>query len=185
MPWPGRPTRPAALLTPFTGSLTDVARATLAVVIVSLLGTLAAILALYDLLRDRLDENGRLRAVFYLLIFPSACFLAMAYTEGLFLGIAFSVLALSKRGKWLAVLACLVCLRQEPALALFGLAVACLSTFSGAGQGLARYVLPVVPMYLVLARAGRNPVFDRLWTIASVFAMGLSAALFAFDFWIG
>jgi hypothetical protein len=291
------------LLTPLTGAMTDVARATLAGVIVSLLGTLLALFALYDLLKDQVDENTRMRALFYFLIFPSACFLAVVYTEGLFMGIAFSVLALNKRGQWLAasllaflapwtravgaalvvpllvtwflsidwksplkpqirprfivqgllalspaisyfawrtsnlgtgwevaqqwfgrvelgfgatldayrwqfehtahnlqsqvyfgleffcltlaVLACLILLRKDPAISLFGLAVVILSTFSGGGQGLARYVLPVIPMYVLLARLGRNTVFDRLWTIASVFAMGISAALFAFDFWIG
>ena len=291
------------VLSPFTTAMTDLARGTLAGVIVSLLGTLAAMFALYDLMRDEMDENDRLRAVFYFLIFPSAFFMATVYTEGLFMGIAFSVLALSKRGNWvgaslLAILApwtravgaalfiglvvrwlltfdwkksfkaqltrnfflqgffatfpalsyyawrwsdfgkgwevtqqwfgrvelgftqtigayawqlehaathpesqvyfalefiCLalalattfVYLRKDPAVALFGLTVIVLSTFSGGGQGLARYVLPVPAIYIVLACWGRNPAFDRTWTLASAFTMGLSAVLFAFDFWVG
>lgn len=288
---------------PFTLDMTDLARGVLAGVIASLLGTLAAMFALYDLMRDELDENERLRAVFYFLIFPSAFFLAMVYTEGVFMGISFWVLALSKRGKWgwasllaifapwtravgaalaiplgirwlmsfsfkrpikeqlnlkfflqglfatlpglsyyawrysdlgrgwevaqewfgrtelgieqtigaytwqlehaaeypasqvyfaleffclgLALITTLIYLRRDPAIALFGLAVIVLSGLSGGGQGLARYVLPVPAIYLVLARWGRNPAFDRTWTIASVFIMGLSAVLFAFDFWVG
>jgi hypothetical protein len=291
------------ILAPFTAPLTDLARGALAGVMVSLLGTLAAMFALYDMLAGEMDENDRLRAVFYFLIFPSAFFMAMVYTEGLFMGISFSVLALSKRGKWvwasllailapwtravgaalfialavrwllsvdwkqplrpqvtrnffmqglfatfpalsyyawrlsdfgkgwevaqqwfgrvelgfqqtlgayawqlehaathpesqvyfaldflclaLAVLSSLVYLRKDPALALFGLAVIILSAFSGGGQGLARYVLPVPAMYITLARLGRNPAFDRTWTLASAFTMGLSAVLFAFDFWVG
>lgn len=304
-------------LTPFTDSLTDVARATLAGVMVSLLGALAASISLYDILRDEMDESGRLRAVFYLLVFPSAAFLGMVYTEGFFIGIVFTALALNRRGNWfvaslvaalapwtravgaalfvplvftwllvflkkllgeywtwrspfayisfrevldwklafqglfaffpaisyfawrnshlgdgweviqqffgrvefgfqqtldayewqlehaalnpqsqvyfaleffclaLAVLTCLFYLRKDPAIALFGLAVTLLSAVSGGGQGLSRYMLPVMPMYIVLARAGRNPVFDRIWTILSVFFMALSALLFAYDFWIG
>jgi hypothetical protein len=290
-------------LKPFTLDLTDLARGVLAGVITSLLGTLAAMFALYDLGRDWLDRDGRLRAVFYFLIFPSAFFLAMVYTEGLFMGITFWVLALSKRGHWawasllaifapwtravgaalavplgirwlmsfsfkrplkeqlnlkfflqaifatfpglsyyawrysdlgrgwevaqewfgrtelgisqtigayswqlghaaehpesqvyfaleffclaLALVTTLIYLRRDPAIALFGLAVIVLSGLSGGGQGLARYVLPVPAIYLVLAAWGKNPAFDRTWTLASAFTMGISAVLFAFDFWVG
>lgn len=291
------------VLKPFTLDMTDLARGVLAGVVTSLLGTLAAMFALYDLGRDWLDRDGRLRAVFYFLIFPSAFFLAMVYTEGLFMGITFSVLALSKRGKWgwasllailapwtravgaalaiplgirwlmsfsfrrpireqlnlkfflqgllatlpgisyyvwrysdlgrgwevaqelfgrtelgfeqtigaytwqlshaaeypasqvyfaleffclgLALITTLLYLRRDPAIALFGLAVIVLSGMSGGGQGLARYVLPVPAIYLVLAGWGKNPAFDRTWTLASAFTMGISAVLFAFDFWVG
>lgn len=292
-----------AVLRPVTEQMTDLARGSLAGVIVSLLGTLAAMMALYDLAGTDAGERERFRAVAYLLVFPSAFFMAMVYTEGLFMGIAFVSLALSKRGNWLAasllamiapwtravgvalsiplavrwlgrvdrqqalrpqisgrflaqglmaalpvvsylawrfsnlgrgweitqewfgraefnvvqtiesyqwhlehaanfpesqvyfaleffllalaLVTTLVYLRKDPAIALFGLAVIVLSAFSGSAQGLARYVLPVPAIYLVLARLGRNPAFDRTWTLASGFAMGLSAVLFAFDFWVG
>jgi hypothetical protein len=81
--------------------LPPIANAALAGAILSLLGTLAGMIALYDITRDYFDEEGSLRTVFYLLIFPSAFFLAQIYTEGLFIGLAFGALALSKRGKWL------------------------------------------------------------------------------------
>ncbi len=81
--------------------LTPIATAALAGVILSLLGTLAGMIALYDITREYFDEEGSLRTVFYQLIFPSAFFLAQIYTEGLFIGLAFGALALSKRGKWL------------------------------------------------------------------------------------
>jgi hypothetical protein len=80
--------------------LPPIATAALAGSILSLLGTLAGMIALYDITRDYFDEEGSLRTVFYLLIFPSAFFLAQIYTEGLFIGLAFGTLALSKRGKW-------------------------------------------------------------------------------------
>ncbi len=80
--------------------LTSVATAALAGVIVALLGTLAGMLALWDMTRTYFDENDVLRAVFYLLIFPSAFFFAQVYTEGLFIGLAFWSLALTNRKKW-------------------------------------------------------------------------------------
>jgi hypothetical protein len=77
--------------------LTPIATATLAAVLVSAAGTLAAMLALYDLVADDLGEAGGLRAAFYLVAFPSGFFLAQVYTEGLFVGLAFSCLALIRR----------------------------------------------------------------------------------------
>ena len=73
--------------------LNAIATATLAGVIVSLLGTLAAMIALYEFASVEMDEASGIRAAFYLLIFPSGFFLAEIYTEGLFVGLAFSSLA--------------------------------------------------------------------------------------------
>ncbi len=88
--------------------LNPIATATLAGVIVSLLGTLLAMLALHDLARDDAPsgardgagESGGVRAAFYLIIFPAGMFLAQVYTEGLFLGLSFATLALARRQKW-------------------------------------------------------------------------------------
>ena len=79
--------------------LNEIATATLAGVVVSLLGTLLGMIALWELARPRLGEAGALRAVFYLLIFPSSFFMAEVYTEGLFVGLAFASLALLHRGR--------------------------------------------------------------------------------------
>ena len=81
--------------------LTPIAAATLAGVIISLLGALAGMFGIFELTRDRWGEEGGLRAAFYLLIFPSGFFLAQVYTEGLFIGITFACLALLHRRKWL------------------------------------------------------------------------------------
>ncbi len=54
-------------------------------------------LALFDLTRDSLGEDGALRAVFYLIVFPTGFFLIQVYTEGLFVGLAFGCLAMLKR----------------------------------------------------------------------------------------
>lgn len=77
--------------------LTSIAAFTLAGVIVSALGTLGAMLALYDLAKNELGEGGGLRAAFYLVVFPSGCFLAQVYTEGLFVGLCFGCIALVRR----------------------------------------------------------------------------------------
>jgi len=78
-----------------------IATTTLAGVIVSALGALLAMLALYDLTHESLGEEGAMRAAFYLLIFPTGFFLIQVYTEGLFVGLAFGCLAMLRRGKWL------------------------------------------------------------------------------------
>jgi len=80
--------------------MNPIATATLAGVIVSALGTLIGMLALYDLTRESLGEDGGLRAAFYLIIFPTGFFLIQVYTEGLFVGMAFGCLAMLKRGYW-------------------------------------------------------------------------------------
>ena len=292
--------------------LTEVATVTLAGVAVSMLGTLAGMLALYELARQELDEAGGLRAAFYLLIFPSGFFLAQVYTEGLFVGLAFSSLVLLRRGhrgwaallaifatftravgvalvvplftswleerEWLdldlewrqiyerglpwrilwnglvalspalffivwrvsylgmafgtveenffgrgplslgstfmswseafralygsnpqaaayyavewgaivlALIACFYGLKRYPDIAQFGLMVVLLSWTSGPAQGMHRYVLAAPPLFLFLSHMGRNPVFDRLWTILSVLLMGLMATMFTFDMWAG
>lgn len=81
--------------------MNEVAGAALAGVLVSMVGTLGALVALYDLGRGGMDEPGGLRAAFYLLIFPAGMFLAQVYTEGLFLGLSFGALALARRGRWI------------------------------------------------------------------------------------
>jgi hypothetical protein len=82
--------------------MNPIATAVLAGVVVSALGTLLGMLALHDLTRDSLGEEGALRAVFYLVIFPTAFFLIQVYTEGLFIGLSFMCLAMLKRENWVA-----------------------------------------------------------------------------------
>ncbi len=88
--------------------LGTIATATLAGVIVSALGTLGAMIALYDLTSDALDHEGSMRAIFYFLIFPTAFFMVQVYTEGLFVGLAFGCLAVLKRGGWYWILAAIL-----------------------------------------------------------------------------
>lgn len=77
-------------------------------------------LALYELARDELGKDGGLRAAFYLIIFPSAMFLAQVYSEGLFVGLAFWSLVLMRRGAlgWAALLAAFATLTRAVGVAL-------------------------------------------------------------------
>jgi Gpi18-like mannosyltransferase len=292
--------------------LTSIATATLAGVIVSALGALLGMLALYDLAHEKLGEDGALRAVFYLMVFPTGFFLLQVYTEGLFVGLAFACLAMLKRKNWLAaalfgvcatltravgvalivpmmiawirtgewmdldlewhqiiqqgsrlrplgrfllvltplitfliwkfsylglafdyieskyygrgylslnksvyewsqafhtmlqgtepqhtayylteflgfalaVVACILCVKLDPELGWFSVAVVLISWGSGPAQGIHRYILGAPAVFLILAHWGRNTVFDRAWTLLSILLMGALAMLFAFDMWV-
>jgi hypothetical protein len=105
--------------------LKPIASVTLAGVIVSLLGTLLAMVSLYSLALPTLGDEGAWRVVFYFLIFPSSFFLAQVYTEGLFTGLAFSALALiqySRKYKWAlwvaAILAAMATLTRAVGISL-------------------------------------------------------------------
>ncbi len=292
--------------------MNPIATATLAGVVVSMLGTLAAMISLYELARTELGEEGGIRAAFYLIIFPSGFFLAQVYTEGLFVGLAFSSLVLLRKGHrtWAAILAVMAtftraagitlaiplliswleegewhrldmewkqiyyngipwkpaaralavlapilafqlwrmsyyglafskveeeffgrglfqfgytffawadawttlfqdnsqaaayyaiewggillgfvaCIREfkrNPELAWFGFLVVFLSFTSGPAQGMYRYVIAAPPVFLFLARLGKNPAFDRVWTILSILIMAMLVTLFSFDMWTG
>ena len=101
-------------------------------VAISLVSTLAAMVALYALARRHLGEAGGLRAAFYLLIFPSGFFLAQVYTEGLFLALAFGTLALVADRKPLpaGLLAVAAVMTRAVGVALvLPLAIGCLQAF--------------------------------------------------------
>lgn len=296
--------------------LTPIATATLAGMFVSLLGTLAGMFALFELAVDELGEDGAFRTVFYMLIFPTGFFLAQIYTEGLFIGLAFSSLALmhksilgkrylfasallaslalltravggalvfailahqwfstpkesrlkalgwgvlasllpvgtyvvwyfSKLGDgfhfvesnffgrgmfnipgslagwsdawsivtgnltpdipvWvlgepaqskiyyaleflivgLGLLAVILVWKKHFEAAVFSLAAWAIAVTSGSPQSNIRYMLVLPAIYLLLGRWGKNPVFDRAWTMISLLLMGLLAILYSFDFWV-
>ena len=90
----------SAILNALALGLSPVAAATLAGVLVSLLGTLGAMIGLCCLSLPLLGEVGSLRAVFFMLVFPSGFFLGQVYTEGLFLGLTFGALACMQERKW-------------------------------------------------------------------------------------
>jgi hypothetical protein len=121
--------------------LNPIATATLAGVIVSALGALLGMLALFDLTRDSLGEAGALRAAFYLIVFPTGFFLIQIYTEGLFVGLAFACLAMIKRKHWIAA-------------ALFGVA-ATLTRAVG--------IALIIPMLIAWFRMGEWVDLDLEW----------------------
>jgi hypothetical protein len=283
--------------------LDPIAAATLAGVIISLVGALFAMIALADLAGRGGEEPDGVRAAFYLLILPASFFLAQVYTEGLFAGLSFSALMLLRRKqlvwaallaviatwtratgallliplawRWLAdggarrliaerktrelgplllvaspalaylawrltlgpgfavveahyfgreafalgpsaaswadaaaslwsgppparayylvefvglgfgLLSCILLWRRDAMLAVYGLAIIGVTVTSGAALGMHRYILAVPAVYLIPARWGRSPVFDRLWTLGNVLVMGLFALAFSVDFWAG
>jgi hypothetical protein len=81
--------------------------------------------------------------------------------------------------------ACVLLVRRDPALALYGLAILGVALTSGAAQGMHRYVLSLPALFLIPARLGRQPVFDRVWMLGNTLAMGVFALAFAYDFWSG
>jgi hypothetical protein len=288
--------------------MNPIATATLAGVIISILGTLVGMIALYDLTRDELEDAGGIRTAFYLLIFPSSFFLAQVYTEGLFVAFAFSSLAMMRHhrlllagilvalatwtrsmgialviplglawleGIWnarkasggfdrvflksyilptlglilpfvayliwrrsvganfdmieddwfgrklfdwerfsqgmafawegisdpgnlqrrvyfliefgaaaLGLTAAIFTLRRYPGIALFSLVALIIAFTSGAPQSWVRYVLMTPALYIFLSRLGRNIVFDRIWTLASVLVMSLLTLLYTYDMWV-
>jgi hypothetical protein len=84
----------------------------------------------------------------------------------------------------LAVVACAWAFRRWPAASLFGLAVLFISLSSGEPQGMIRYALAVPAIFLLLARLGEQPIFDRGWTVLSLLSMGLLTTIYSFDFWV-
>jgi hypothetical protein len=83
------------------------------------------------------------------------------------------------------IAASLLLIRRDPPLALYGLAILAIALTSGAAQGMHRYVLSLPALFLVPARLGRQPVFDRLWMLANTLAMGVFALAFSYDYWAG
>lgn len=94
-----------------------------------------------------------------------------------YFGLEFAAIAL-------AVAACVLLLRERVELAAFGLAMIVFALTSNTAQGMVRYVLPVAPIFWVLARWGKRPAFDRVWSLLSILLMGLEAMLSTFDFWV-
>lgn len=70
-------------------------------VLLSLLGTLAAMLAIATIAGAEDAETG-VRAAAYAVIFPGAIFFALVYSDALFAGLAFASLALMRRRIWIA-----------------------------------------------------------------------------------
>jgi hypothetical protein len=272
-------------------------RMALAGVLVSAMMGAVAVFLMYRLVMDRLGESDALRGVFYLLIFPTALYMAQLYTESTYLATSLAALVFTYRKRlWLAallasyatitrptgvllffpmatvwldhwwrgqdlprhmllailapivtfvgfnawlgnrglntfqaqedfgryflhplalcifaqqiawmgtnaaglvhigldlaltLLATALSIREwkwHPGLALYGLAAIWLPLGTGQLVSQNRYVLIVIPMLLGLTRWGRNPLFDRLWTVVSLLLLAMYTILFTQGFWTG
>jgi len=87
-------------------------------------------------------------------------------------------------GFGIGIAACVMTMKTHPEIAWFSIAVVLISWGSGPAQGIHRYVLGAPAVFIALSSWGRNPVFDRAWTILSLLLMGLLATLFAFNMWV-
>lgn len=93
--------------------------------LVSVLCTLFAISILYREIKSQWDGDIARRSIFFLLIFPSSFFLAIAYTEALFLLLAVLFFYHLRRQKWwlTAVFAALAALTKIWGIALLLIAI--------------------------------------------------------------
>jgi hypothetical protein len=73
---------------------------TAALLISNVAGVVAAIL-LYELARQDLRENAAFRAAAFFVVFPTAYFLLVGYTEALFCMLAFGAVLAARRQRWL------------------------------------------------------------------------------------
>jgi hypothetical protein len=87
-------------------------------------------------------------------------------------------------GLAIGIIACIVTLKTHPEIAWLSIAVILISWGSGYPNGIHRYILGAPAVFIALARWGKNPVFDRAWTILSIMLMGLLAMLYAFNMWV-
>jgi 4-amino-4-deoxy-L-arabinose transferase-like glycosyltransferase len=76
-------------------------RDVLAGVLVSLAASAVAVVLLYELVRELLDEDDAKRSVVYLLVFPTTLFLCAVYSESLYLALSVGTFLAATRGKWL------------------------------------------------------------------------------------
>ena len=73
----------------------------LAGLLISLAAGAVAFVLLHRLARDRLGEEGAVRAVLYLAVFPMSLFLQAVYSESLYLALALGAFLLAERGRFL------------------------------------------------------------------------------------
>ncbi|HEX9096172.1 MAG TPA: mannosyltransferase family protein [Candidatus Dormibacteraeota bacterium] len=73
---------------------------TAALLISNVAGVVAAIL-LYEIARQELRENAAFRAAAFFVVFPTAYFLLVGYTEALFCALAFGAVLAARRQHWL------------------------------------------------------------------------------------
>lgn len=84
-----------------------------------------------------------------------------------------------------ATVMCLLEWNRHSGLALYGLGATYVSLATGQLVSQNRYVLIVIPIFFVLARWGKNPGVDRVWTIISLLLLTMYLVQFTQGFWTG
>lgn len=75
----------------------------LAAFLISNVASLLAVVTLYLLVKEELGKKHAYKTIFYILLFPTAFYFTMIYTESLFLLLSVSVFYFAKKGNWLLV----------------------------------------------------------------------------------
>jgi hypothetical protein len=88
-------------------------------------------------------------------------------------------------GVTMAVMTSIWLWREHPEISAYGLAMVVFAFTSGIAQSMIRYMLVVPALFWITARWGKNPVFDRIWTLVCILLLGMEVMLFSFDFWVG
>lgn len=128
----------------------------LAGLLVSLACCAGSFVLLHRLAAPRLGEDGALRAVVYLAVFPMSLFLQAVYAESLYLLLVLAAFLLAERGRfaWSAVAAGLAILTRATGVALLP-ALALLAWRSGEGRRLRNLArLGVAPLMFVVYPLG-------------------------------
>jgi hypothetical protein len=164
--FPLYPSAVRVLARPLTAVWNRVAAATLAGVLISILGAIAAAVSLFWLVRADGSESRAWKTAFFFLVFPTSFFLAQVYTEGLFTGLAFGSLALARWRKlgWAAFLAVLATWTRPVGMCLvIPIAWACFEDWRARGRdraALAGFLFALAPVAAFLvwrfSPLGRN-----------------------------
>jgi hypothetical protein len=72
-----------------------------AALLISNVAGLVAAIVLYEIARQELRENAAFRAAAFFVVFPTAYFLLVGYTEALFCALAFGAVLAARRQRWL------------------------------------------------------------------------------------
>ncbi|MCX7821665.1 MAG: hypothetical protein N2258_08350, partial [Brevinematales bacterium] len=86
---------------------------------------------------------------------------------------------------FIALLSIILESKRFLSLSILGFAFFFFSFFSGVAQGMHRYLLFTPTIFTMLIKAGKNQIFDRVWSILSVLFFGILSLLFSFDMWAG
>ncbi len=88
--------------------------------VIATIASFTAVLIFYNLVRFDFSREIAMRSAWFMLIFPTAYFLHIPYTEGLFLSLSIGSILCARKGRWLlaGVLGLLACLTRANGLVL-------------------------------------------------------------------